>query len=178
MELSIAFDPNEGATHRIRWDVVGSAGDQLSPDVGAASTARLGSGDDVDGAVGWRLRSEVASPIAERFSADGVVVVVAYAPHDYGSMLEFDRRITQRYTEFCASTGEFYAGTVACSSWEPGWLGEVVWFDVPTIELADAVGTDVAVPEDVQAIVAECSDRQDRARTRHTIYFEPFPVAR
>ena len=175
MELSIEFDPAQGATHQIRWNVVGPGGDALAPHAGAARTARLTVGSEAAGASRWVLRSEVASPIAEGIRTDGVVLVMTYFPHDYESMLDFDRRITERYTEFCASTGEFYAGTVACGNWDAGWLGEVVWYDVSTIDAAEAVGADVPVPDDVDAIVAECRDRQDRERTRYNIYFEPLP---
>ncbi len=174
MDLRIVFDPTEGATHRVRWDIVGPPGDRLTPEGQAPSAAQLAR-DDASRPDGWLLRSEVASPIAEHLRTDGVVLVVAYMPHDYAGMLEFDRRITARYTEFCASTGEFYAGTVACDAWLPGWLGEVVWYDQSTLEEADAVGVGVELPEDVQAIVDECRAGQNRDRTRYNIFFEPIP---
>lgn len=175
MELGIDLDPVEGATHRVRWDVLWQPGDRLAPEAGQATTARLTRGGGLSSAGSWLLRSEVASPIADQLSTDGVVLVVAYMPHDYANMLEFDRRITARYTEFCASTGEFYAGTVACDAWLPGWLGEVVWFDQTTLEEADAVGVGVELPEDVQAIIKECRAGQNRDRTRYNISFEPLP---
>lgn len=177
MELGIEFDPAEGATHRIRWEVVGPPGDQLSSDAGIATTARFVRGCAIEPGSGWLLTSEVASPISDGLSTDGVVLVFAYLPYDYAGMLEFDRRITERYTEFCASTGEFYAGTVACDAWFPGWLGEVVWYDATTVEGAQSVGAGVELPQDVQAIVDECRAGQNRDRARYRIFFEPLPSA-
>jgi hypothetical protein len=173
MDLLVELDPTSSPTHAVHWETVGPIGDPLADGVEGAASARLTKGRMATLPGAWAIRSAVASPIADSVQLDRVLLLSAYRPHDLDAMLDFDRRITRRYTHFWAAFGEKYAGTVLCDAWIPGWLAEIHWYEATTIDHAESMLAGVVMPDDVEAIVNECRDLQDRSRTRHNIWFEP-----
>jgi len=101
------------------------------------------------------------------------VNIYAYHPVDMDAILMFDQRITARYAEFCATTGEYYAGTWHCDALDPTWLVEAHGYDVDDPEVAEAQTRSVTPPDDVAEIIDECRSLQQRDAPRVSIWLIP-----
>jgi hypothetical protein len=119
----------------------------------------------------------VASPLSRSLDLTRAVQLYIYQPHDVDQVLEFDRRITDRYSSFWAQHGEFYGGTFQCDGFGPQWIVEVATFDADDPDSADALVADVTPPDDVADIIAECKTLQDRGKPRYVVWLLPTKTA-
>lgn len=99
--------------------------------------------------------------------------VYIYRPVDREAILDFDRRINARYTEFFVTTGERPAGTFDVEGLGTACLGEIAAMDMTSRAEFEAVTHDLAIPDDVAGILAECRELQDRSFERFVLWLTP-----
>ena len=92
---------------------------------------------------------------------------------DRAAILEFDRRITARYTSYFATIGEQYSGTFDVDGLPEPCIGEFSVLDAPTADAWKAHQASVDMPQDVVDIVTECVALQDRSFERFAIWLTP-----
>ena len=129
------------------------------------------------GAGRWRLEPLTFSPFLDRVSSERLVDLSAYRPKDMNAMLEFDRRISERYARLCAEQlGEYYAGPFGCSALGPEWIVEVSTYASDDPSVVDDPATATQIGEELQAIVDECRSGMNRETLRYTIRMTPHPT--
>jgi hypothetical protein len=121
----------------------------------------------------FTLRQAVAGPLSAAPDLSRVVQMYVYQPFSVPVILDFDRRITERYSTFWAQHGEFYAGTFSCREFGPQWVVEVATFAADDPDAAEALVQGVQPPPDVQAIIAECKALQNRQLPRYLVWMTP-----
>ena len=121
-----------------------------------------------------RFVQAVASPLERRALDRGrLLSVYVYQPRDRDEILAFDRRITERYTEFFAEHGELYAGTFLCEELGSAWVAEWTGWLADDREAASALIDPSTYPADIAAIVEECRSLQNRDRERYVLWLRP-----
>ncbi len=163
---------DELGTHEWRLDSVGAGDDPrlrgLLASYRTASFASAGTERPT-----FLLRQAVASPLSSTLDLARAVQLYVYQPRDMVEILEFDRRITQRYSTYWAGHGEYYGGTFHCDAFGPQWLVEVAAFGADDADSADRLVADVKPPADVAEIIAECKALQDRDQPRYVVWLLP-----
>jgi hypothetical protein len=89
------------------------------------------------------------------------------------ALIAFDRRIKGRYTAFFLPTGEHPAGTFNVDGMPADCIGEVAAMDAVSSAEFRSRTADLTLPPDVEQIVADCRDLQDRSFERHVIWLTP-----
>jgi hypothetical protein len=137
-------------------------------------SARSGSvGTRLDDAACWTLTQAVASPLSATFDWSRLVNLYAYHPVDMEEILQFDRRITERYSEYWATAGEYYAGTWHCNALDSNWLVEAHGYDANEADAAQAQMNSVTPPDDVATIIDECRSLQQTDAPRVSVWLTP-----
>jgi len=174
MHVTVQFDPAPGwVTHAVQFETAGPTDPLVSQSLSAVRTARVLLNDTDDLLAGWHFTQAVASPLSERLAADRLLHVIAYQPFDVAEILDYDRQVNERYSSFCATTGEYYAGTFHCAQLGPSWLTEIAWFDAATPEEAEALTEGLVPPDDVSAIIDQCRNLQNRQAPRFALWLRP-----
>jgi hypothetical protein len=158
-------------THRCAVHWRGTPDDEVAELIGGAHSASIG--NPLDDSVCWTLTQALASPMSATFDWSRLANLYAYHPVDVDEILRFDRRITERYSEFWATTGEYYAGTWRCDALDSTWLVEAHAYDADDPDAAVAQTSSVTPPDDVAAIIDECRSRQQRDAPRVSIWLIP-----
>jgi hypothetical protein len=121
----------------------------------------------------WQLEPLTFTPFLDRVSSERLVDLYAYRPTDVEAILEFDRRISDRYACLCADRGEYYAGPFGSSALGPEWIVEVSTYasDDPTV-VDEELGA-APLGDELQAIVDECRGLQNRETIRYQLRMIP-----
>jgi len=172
MDITISFSTQEGwGTHAAACERLTVADPNVDDIVGSLRSAAFGAVPDASFTL--RLEYAVPSPIADQAVLDGLVDLCWFRAVDLERIVEFDRRITARYTEFCSTIGEHYMGSFVCPALGADVIAELAWHDDPDFATADARSEVAVIPDDVQQIIAECRELQQREEPRYAIRFTP-----
>jgi hypothetical protein len=174
MHVTVQFDPAPNwVTHAVRLETHGPTDPAVTEFLSPIRHARVLLNDPDELLAGWHFAQAVASPLSEQLTAHRLIHVSAYHPHDFAEILDFDRSINERYASYCATIGEYYAGTFHCAQLGTTWLTEIAWFDVATAQEADSLLDGQVPPQAVAEIIDECRRLQDRQAPRFSLWLEP-----
>ncbi|MFM7063986.1 MAG: hypothetical protein ACKO04_10920 [Actinomycetes bacterium] len=172
MDLTLSFSRAVGwGTHDVVVECLSTEDPALEPFLQSLASARLGAANDADAS--WELRQAVESPVAGTLDLSRLVELGWYQPVDVPTTLAFDRRVTDRYTEYCASLGVFYAGTFTCEHLGDHQIVEVHAYDVDTPDDAATKFDESAYPDDFATIISDCRELQQRDEPRYILSLVP-----
>jgi hypothetical protein len=100
----------------------------------------------------------------------GLLYVYLYRPTDHDAILAFDRRINARYSEFFVTAGEYPAGTYDVEGLSAPCIGELARIDAASRAEWNERSAALEVPADIEAILSECRELQDRSYERYVIW--------
>lgn len=172
MDQTISFSTRAGwGTHDLSLERLSAEDPEIEALLNPLVGGLVGPAEDAD--LVWHLTQAVASPISGTLRWDRLVELCWYQPVDVDRTLEFDRKVTERYTEYCASLGIYYAGTFTSAQLGDRYIVEVHTYDVGDPTAAAELGDEDAFPEDFARIIADCRDLQRRDEPRYILSLVP-----
>lgn len=100
----------------------------------------------------------------------GSIYVYIYRPTDRDAIVAFDERVKVRYTEFFVTTGEHPAGTFDVDGLPAPCIGELAAMDAAGRAEYEPMAAALALPPDIEEIVADCRSLQDRSFERYVLW--------
>jgi hypothetical protein len=171
--VTLDLYPNGGGRYAVDWKI--GTGRPWAGLAGSTADLHVSTPPPAIGARRLTFREAVRYPhgLEPLTDAPGSIYVYIYRPIDRETILDFDRRINVRYTEFFDATGEHPAGTFDVEGLSSPCLGELAAMDATSRADYERATAELRMPDDIEAIVAECRTLQDRSWERYVLWLTP-----